>query len=425
MEREKLIESLKSKYTEMTANTIFGYWKAVTKGNLLSASATRSNTPWKKSEYVVAYISEDEDEKSKQDYIEGWKKNCKNYGNQYLFIEVSKDCWELYDGLGNLVGDNEYVSSLVDKDIYIANLIRSGYPIQKILFGSPGCGKSFYIKKYFKEHEIPDEQVFRTVFHPDTDYSSFVGAYKPYMKGSTIEYRFRPQVFTNAYIEAWNNPTKNIFLVIEEINRGNCAQIFGDLFQLLDRKNGYSEYPINADEDLYDYLDSKLTNKDGIKNKKLQLPPNFSIIATMNTSDQSLFPMDSAFKRRWDWGYMGIDLENEESKKYIIQIDGEDKTYKYSWHSFIKKINPLVKDTTKSEDKQLGTFFINGNIKEKDFISKVMFFLWFEICKDEYNTKGNFFRVSEEEEFTFNELYEYGGTKKLIDFMKYHGVEEV
>ena len=177
---------------------------------------------------------------------------------------------------------------------------------------------------------------FRTTFHLDYDYANFVGTLKPIVDNhqksiysesddeSHITYRFVPQVFAKAYVRAWNEYIKGskvrACLVIEEINRGNCAQIFGDIFQLLDRdSDGYSEYCIDVDEDFALYiqmaLDTNIENseyaseicniagidvKDFVPNK-IALPPNFYILATMNTSDQSLFSMDSAFKRRWDW----------------------------------------------------------------------------------------------------------------------------
>ena len=148
-------------------------------------------------------------------------------------------------------------------------------PTQKIFFGTPGGGKSFRVKKFIEEERNAKGRYFRVTFHPDTDYASFVGSYKPIMKGNEITYEYVPQVFTRAYIAAWNDPKNEYFIDIEEINRGNCAQIFGDLFQLLDRKSdtGLSEYPVKADADLCNYLVNAvdkdgnpiLKNKDGIK----------------------------------------------------------------------------------------------------------------------------------------------------------------
>ena len=209
-----------------------------------------------------------------------------------------------------------------------------------------------------------------------------------------------------------------MYLVIEEINRGNCAQIFGDIFQLLDRDDqGFSEYSIKADHDLRDYLIDVLgETSDGIKLGELRLPPNLGIIATMNTSDQSLFPMDSAFKRRWVWEYVPIRFDNEKSAKYTITIG--DRIY--SWHEFVAKINRLVYDTSKSEDKQLGTFFIHNSVDENEFKSKIMFYLWSEICKEEVGTENNFFRTKDgNKEFSFNDLYSDNGNRIMKGFFDY------
>lgn len=285
---------------------------------------------------------------------------------------------------------------------------------QIIFFGTPGSGKSYRVKLLTEK-----KRVHRTTFHPDSDYASFVGCYKPTMERDEIKYSFSPQVFTEAYVDAWKNPEEEVYLVIEEINRGNCAQIFGDLFQLLDRNSdGYSDYRIKADSDLRDYLYSQLgKGNEGIKNGELCLPPNLRIFATMNTSDQSLFPMDSAFKRRWDWEYIPVDY-NEIRSDFVITI-GEKK---YHWLEFLKIVNERIRKATDSEDKQMGNFFIKTNVSEDVFKSKVMFYLWNEVCRDEYGTQNNFFRTSGEYEFSFNDLYQADGMEKLQGFMTYLGV---
>lgn len=267
-----------------------------------------------------------------------------------------------------------------------------------VFYGAPGTGKSHEIKEN-ENVKTADEKnlVFRTTFHPDSDYSTFVGAYKPTMrpvadkykavagKDDEITYSFVPQAFLQAYVAAWNNPDDKVFLVIEEINRGNCAQIFGDLFQLLDRDcDGFSEYPIMADKDITKYLNSKdengkdvLTNKDGIKDGKLRLPNNLYIWATMNTSDQSLFPIDSAFKRRWEWVYMPIDTRKE---SWYIQI-GDSR---YSWTDFLNKVNDELLTDETAEDKHLGFYFCkaeNGIISKETFVAKVLFYLWTDVFK--------------------------------------------
>ncbi len=319
-------------------------------------------------------------------------------------------------------------------------------PIQQIYYGAPGTGKSHAI-----EVATEGKDVIRTTFHPDSDYSTFVGAYKPTTKeipvistfgGKAVKvldengkemteerivYEFVSQAFLQAYVGAWEKYAANgespqpQFLVIEEINRGNCAQIFGDLFQLLDRNAaGFSEYPIKADADMKKQLKKLLNgltieNADSInahyKGKDvvsqvldgdvLLLPSNLFIWATMNTSDQSLFPIDSAFKRRWDWKYVRID---DARKGWRIQAKGK----KYDWWDFLEKINRIIGDTTSSEDKKLGYFFCktaDGIISAETFVSKVVFYLWNDVFKD-YEFEGDIF-VDEDKtsKLSFDKFY--------------------
>ncbi len=294
--------------------------------------------------------------------------------------------------------------------------------LQVIYFGTPGCGKSHAVKEFVTSH--PGIEI-RTTFHPDTDYTSFVGAYKPSKDTGGITYKFVPQAFTKAYCKAWKNPDTPVYLIIEEINRGNCAQIFGDLFQLLDRDEGVSEYPVSPDTDLEEYLKTELVRldsgevigTDGIEDNKLTLPANLHILATMNTSDQSLFPMDSAFKRRWNWIYVPIDADNPESQ-FVITLG--DK--KYEWSKFLIAANEHIKDVSESEDKQMGNFFIKNDIKTKDFVSKVMFYLWSEVCKDEYRARSFFhYKDGNNDEFSFNQLFKNENGKTVIDVAILHG----
>lgn len=313
--------------------------------------------------------------------------------------------------------------------------------LQRILYGAPGTGKSYSVFSAIaihsgiinKDEKLSDGQrkslekadnIFRTTFHPDYDYAQFVGCYKPTKdEDGKITYDFTPQVFTNALVKAYEKPDESVYLVIEEINRGNCAQIFGDIFQLLDRNSeGESEYAINVDEDLRKYLEDQKI--DGLINDgKIKLPRNFNIIATMNTSDQSLFPMDSAFKRRWEWQYVPIDLSDKvDSSKFEITIDGS----KYKWHDFLKAVNVKIKDVTKSEDKQMGNFFIKKSVDAKEFCNKVMFYLWNDISKDYYESNDSLFQYKTGDgtkHFSFNELF---GTKQfelLKGFMSFVGCE--
>jgi 5-methylcytosine-specific restriction endonuclease McrBC GTP-binding regulatory subunit McrB len=307
----------------------------------------------------------------------------------------------------------------------------SGITLQKIYYGTPGSGKSHKVKELvevaYPDENERDKYVIRTTFHPDSDYASFVGCYKPKMNDGAITYEFVPQVFTKAYVRAWNEPEKQVYLIVEEINRGNCAQIFGDLFQLLDRKGGVSEYPIDADDDLRQHLEKELNEagKAGIANGKIKLPKNLNILATMNTSDQSLFPMDSAFKRRWTWECVPIDYNNPDSGAFIISL-GEKK---YNWHEFLKMVNELIRKATDSEDKQMGNFFIDGDVDESQFVNKVMFYLWNDVCKEEFGTKNNFFRYytdsnGTEKEFSFNDLFGTDAHNILVKFMVHTGFKD-
>lgn len=320
--------------------------------------------------------------------------------------------------------------------------------LQQIFYGAPGTGKSHTIKEQTK-----GEDVVRTTFHPDSDYSTFVGAYKPTTKTvpvttvigtkavavedengkpmteEKIVYEFVSQAFLQAYVEAWKKLAKpNIddtvekeYLIIEEINRGNCAQIFGDLFQLLDRgDHGFSEYPIKSDADMQKQLKKAFAGitipqakeinglfKDEndivsqvLNGEILLLPNNLYIWATMNTSDQSLFPIDSAFKRRWDWQYVPI---CDARKDWTIEV-GENK---YDWWVFLSKINTYIYDATFSEDKKLGYFFCkadNGVISAEKFVSKVIFYLWNDVFKDtEFD--GDAFRDENGGKLSFDKFY--------------------
>ena len=411
------------------------------------------------------------------------------------------------------------------------------YSQQQIFYGAPGTGKSHEINRLTE-----GEDVIRTTFHPDTDYSTFVGCYKPTTKNcsnqslldydslvdrfkkyisdlgnithasaaigynyhdsivkmqeggvhsiadlladahksgttydttirsgmllyeeqvqlgrvnSKLTYEFVAQAFTNAYIKAWNT-TDDVYLIIEEINRGNCAQIFGDLFQLLDRKNGESEYPVDADTDLANYLRIQLANtcrtdipKEVKNGKKLKLPSNLYIWATMNTSDQSLFPIDSAFKRRWDWKYLKIkEGKDKNGNKFDWVIDvnlkdenGEERPVK--WWAFIKKINEIIASMTSSADKQLGYFFCKADKKQNEtdqdatiisedaFVGKMLFYLWNDVFKDYGFEDATLFRFKSKEEdeekesdkdLTFPDFYDEEGEKvnslRVTDFVQ-------
>lgn len=325
--------------------------------------------------------------------------------------------------------------------------------LQRIFYGAPGTGKSHVIKENTKGKEV-----IRTTFHPDSDYSTFVGAYKPTaievpMRDVTgkiivengkqvtekkIVYEFVEQAFLQAYIKAWNlyaeteegKTAEEVYLVIEEINRGNCAQIFGDLFQLLDRgDDGFSEYPIVADKDLQKQLEKSFADMASLnvpaicdmsadvvaekikKGEILLLPSNLLIWATMNTSDQCLFPIDSAFKRRWDWQYVPIANGN---KKWKIVVNKNE----YDWWEFLEKINALIGEKTSSEDKKMGYYFCkatNDVIDAKMFVGKVIFYLWNDVFKD-YDFEGDAFNDDDGSKLIFGKFYTTtNGTVSVVE----------
>ncbi|MCQ2049544.1 MAG: AAA family ATPase [Candidatus Saccharibacteria bacterium] len=328
-------------------------------------------------------------------------------------------------------------------------------PLQQIFFGAPGTGKSHEIKK-----QTAGQSVVRTTFHPDSDYSTFVGAYKPTTKEipvttvigtkavpvedsqgnpvieSKIVYEFVEQAFLKAYVNAWTLLAENKpqFLIVEEINRGNCAQIFGDLFQLLDRNDfGFSDYPITADKDLQKHLKKAFENlnisgadiegeyeesNDSIAAKVksgevLLLPKNLYIWATMNTSDQSLFPIDSAFKRRWDWKYIPIDTKKE---NWSIRVNSSA----YSWSDFLEKVNEKIGSTTSSEDKKLGFYFCKANnteISADRFVSKVLFYIYNDVFKD-YGYEDPMFK-NEGKVMPFQSFYNTDGSvnEAIVDIL--------
>lgn len=402
----------------------------------------------------------------------------------------TKELQDIIDSLNNneefkqyeKAGSNQYSNALKTymRFLYAKEIFQneakkikvpSNLTLQQIYYGAPGTGKSKAIKDL-----TFGEDVIRTTFHPDSDYASFVGTYKPIteevvlrdcngkkvideetgkvVKEDRISYKFIPQAFLEAYVNAWKKlgSGKKQYLIIEEINRGNCAQIFGDLFQLLDRNEyGFSDYPIVADKDMQKYLEKEfagweITNKDEInqlygeanmvnlimKGERLVLPSNLYIWATMNTSDQSLFPIDSAFKRRWDWKYVpireGRDKETNAPLNWYINTGNKQ----YDWWSFISKVNELIGSLTNSEDKKLGYFFCKAKDDEIDadlFVSKVIFYLWNDVFKD-YGFDDKDFQDEEGKILSFDRFYEDKNGKTNVDiaiveqFLENMGVEE-
>ena len=615
------MESLKSSYIKAqlkdlnkdgNAETLKGEVAFQTRDALQSIAksgngVTRSNTKWRRCEYIFIELREKESV-STQVCFDGWKALAYSHGDQTLILEEKSGEWSIYDYKSERIGGNDEVLSLIEK-IKSENLPHTSeatsikvlqHPTtlsrQLIYFGAPGTSKSTTIKR-----ETEGKEVHRVTFHPDTDYASFVGCYKPTKaEDGTLTYDFTQQAFVTAYVSAWtklmgqktatiqqerrsikmadqeggaiftitaidnqkvttkkdmvfpkdeigytwnniwstgsfklegkwqkpiqwaicrwifehvdkctidsleegwakllnelqengsimvsltdsskqyevsyetedavhvlstdnsnqrttiaknydasnitatsvitvlqlllkerdaenfdhawemlcqefNAPSvleqkvelspaeKEVFLVIEEINRGNCAQIFGDLFQLLDRRyDGYSDYQIEPDRDLQRCLEKAFKGLSFPEQyaevqvgKKMCLPPNLYIWATMNTSDQSLFPIDSAFKRRWDWRYLpiteGLNKDTKQPLKWYIHVkdDSQKIDVRFDWYDFLKAVNTRIENLTESEDKQLGYFFCQAaddkSISLDKFVGKVVFYLWNDIFKD-------------------------------------------
>lgn len=390
------------------------------------------------------------------------------YGDKYL-IEIDNNSYRLYELDSRKNEQNTDVKKEEGEDSPLE--FGDFTPRQIIYYGAPGTGKSHTIKKEEDEGKIT---CIRTTFHPDSDYATFVGCYKPHkIKDSQcLTYEFVEQAFLEAYKQAWMNPEKEIALVIEEINRGNCAQVFGDIFQLLDRSDdGWSTYPIKADTDIAEHLkELRIPGYAASMNKRfgldkegkdrypdrdwfgfMALPPNMSILATMNTSDQSLFPIDSAFKRRWDWKYIKIKKgkkENGEELGWNIQIkdaNGEpvkiiDENTTLPWWNFIQKVNEIIASMTSSADKQLGYFFCKPSEKANEtdekptiitadtLVGKVIFYLWNDVFKDYGFEDASLFTYQEEKngkktekDLAFADFYDEEGeqvnTVRLVDFL--------
>lgn len=311
-------------------------------------------------------------------------------------------------------GNNDVESSNEIKDLpifdFTESLINDGQNL--IVYGTPGCGKSYYVE-HTQLKDYPTENYIRTTFFQDYTNTDFVGQILPVVEGEKVTYKFNPGPFTLALEKAIENPQERFALVIEELNRGSAASIFGDIFQLLDRKDGVSEYSI-TNVNIINYLKEKFEGRYTFDS--IRLPGNLSIFATMNTSDQNVFTLDTAFKRRWKFKKLlnKFETDHQFKDKYVPGA-------KITWKDFVNGINKFILESSaglNSEDKQLGVYFVdeNGMRQEKedtsdpkaieDFAYKVLEYLWADVAKfdrskwfaenikslddlvDEYKTKG-------------------------------------
>ena len=340
----------------------------------------------------------------------GWF--CTNYFTYYLGIEnpgnyrgifENKTVEEAISILKSKNDDGSYNQIIeILEDILVSDKYKNDfnelYGRNTLFYGVPGCGKSHHIKKLLEN--VDEQYIERVLFHPDYTYSDFVGQILPKVEDNEVKYEFTLGPLSRIMKEAYKNLDKTYFLIIEEINRGNAPAIFGDIFQLLDRKTeedgddltiGYSEYFI-TNKDMADKIyEGEKKEKFG---DKVRIPPNLTIIASMNTSDQNVFTLDTAFQRRWNMKLIENSFENHEFKDK--KIEGTNVT----WQKFCETINEEIikrnQSNISSEDKRLGTYFVSENDLEncEKFAEKVLKYLWDDafkfsrdkIFKKEYNT---------------------------------------
>jgi len=260
-----------------------------------------------------------------------------------------------------------------------------------IFYGPPGTGKSAEIKR-----KIGDSPNVITVFHPDMQNSDFIGALKPAVDGKHVTYKFSPGPFAKALLKAYEHPDEDVYLVIEELNRAPAMSVFGELFQLLDRKDsGASEYGVDFPSDEFrEWLDDKTSTV----HEKIRLPSNLSIYASMNTADQGVYPLDTAFRRRWDDEYICIDWDRDdcpEIELYIVDVEGIEK--ETSWKLLGSAVNKVLLENNYPEDRLLGQWWINKKDVPKGVNTvpnKLLNYLWNDLLRHDEPTRHEIFKSS-------------------------------
>jgi 5-methylcytosine-specific restriction protein B len=264
--------------------------------------------------------------------------------------------------------------------------IRAGENV--IVYGAPGTGKSFHVDRELCSGVSPDS-VFRTVFHRDYTYADFIGCYRPAIVGEgegRLTYAFVPGPFARAVVKACTVPDSKVCLVIEEINRGNAAAIFGELFQLLDREaSGQSEYGITPESSFLIYLEKTILKVGGsiqnvLQNDKFFLPANFSIYATMNSADQGVMPIDTAFKRRWRFEYLPVTFDRDaEASSWSVEYQSTS----ISWRHLCSAINNTLRERGVPEDRLVGQrFFKKEELQNRSVVgSKLLLYLWDDVLR--------------------------------------------
>jgi 5-methylcytosine-specific restriction endonuclease McrBC GTP-binding regulatory subunit McrB len=331
-----------------------------------------------------------------------WFKSCTDNLSFYIsliyfekFDLVNSDigkCYQFINRNGTFSLDDNCLK-LQSKAIY--DIYECTYH-QKIIFGPPGTGKSYSVDAIAKNELGIKEPACRiqTVFHPEYTYGDFIAKLMPLTVGTSVQYKVVAGHFIKALAQALKEPTQSVLLQIDEINRGNCAAIFGDIFQLLDRDScGQSSYKVHLSELAMTALEQEvgINAEELLKEVKEQgayIPANLSIVATMNTSDESVYFMDSAFKRRWQFEYIDADhgvcdTANESQVKACVKYKNNGTDCKITWNCLRRSINLFMIENAKTirgiEDKQIGLWFVkaSGNkILDEDIQYKLMHYLW-------------------------------------------------
>lgn len=299
------------------------------------------------------------------------------------------------------------VDDIVKENNEIEKDICNLYPLQSLYFGAPGTGKSYNISNVIAKHsgeyvndfnyidELPN--VFRTTMYEDFTYHDFVGSVMPVIQDEKVSYGFVPGVFTQALKYAFKNKDQHIYLILEEMSRANMASVFGDIFQLLDRDHrGKSMYSINNDLIAMELakVDPLMFNFESEVSKKIYIPNNFSIIGTVNSTDQNVFVMDTALKRRFDFIYVPtipVKKGNIYLNDFVFKLHGKE----ISWINFYNEVNKYILEKSQlSEDKQIGQFFIQGIVSKKTediyentlrVKNKILNYLWFDVNQSIFN----------------------------------------
>lgn len=309
---------------------------------------------------------------------------------------------------------NPYSSNLLVKKrkVSLPNIDKN-----TIFYGVPGTGKSYRVKKLIKENNIPNEDVFRATLHPEFSYSDFIGQILPDVDDEDKPtYKYQPGIFTKALERALkvNGP---VLLILEEMSRANVAGVFGDIFQLLDRnQSGKSDYGIDNDL-IYNHLDKEA--QDNLDSEKIKIPENLYIVGTVNTSDQNVFPMDNAFKRRFSWKYVSIEIPDDENNPELtIKVGKGNQVTEYlvKWSELLFKLNEFIVNRDKglglTEDKQLGPYFIKFNdtndIKTNDELikNKLLQYLWDDVQNSMAAFGNANITLFDKSIHSFSELYE-------------------